>query len=97
VKAMDDQRIAERNRATKPATVPGNNQRAEAVPTEVVFPVSFSQQRLWFVQQMVPESPAYNLSMALRVRGTLRIDALERAMEEIIRRHEPLRTTFREV
>lgn len=58
------------------------------------FPLSFAQQRLWFLEQMEGELTAYNLPFAWRISGQLNIDALRRAIEEIIRRHEPLRTTI---
>lgn len=57
-------------------------------------PLSFSQQRLWFLEQMEGELTAYNLPSAMRLRGTLDVQALRRAMGEVVRRHEPLRTTF---
>ncbi|HEX7314138.1 MAG TPA: amino acid adenylation domain-containing protein [Pyrinomonadaceae bacterium] len=57
-------------------------------------PLSFAQQRLWFLQQLEPESPAYNLPSALRLTDALDTDALERSLGEIVRRHESLRTTF---
>ncbi|WP_369214218.1 non-ribosomal peptide synthetase [Streptomyces flavofungini] len=55
-------------------------------------PLSFAQRRLWFLDQMVPDSPAYNVPMSFRVRGPLRREVLERAVEEVVRRHESLRT-----
>ena len=58
------------------------------------FPLSYSQQRLWFLDQMEPGSPLYNIPSALRVHGRLDADALRRSFNEIIRRHEVLRTTF---
>jgi amino acid adenylation domain-containing protein len=58
------------------------------------LPLSFAQQRLWFMDQLEPESIAYNISMALRLRGPLNTLALELAFSEIVRRHEVLRTTF---
>jgi amino acid adenylation domain-containing protein len=60
-----------------------------------VFPLSFSQERLWFLDQMDPGNPAYNMWGAIRLRGALNAAALERALSEIVRRHESLRTTFR--
>lgn len=60
-------------------------------------PCSFPQQRLWFLQQLEPSSCAYNMPGALRVRGALDVAVLQRALDEIERRHESLRTTFREV
>ncbi|HKV09944.1 MAG TPA: amino acid adenylation domain-containing protein [Thermoanaerobaculia bacterium] len=56
--------------------------------------LSFAQQRLWFLWQLEPESPAYNSPKALRMRGPLDVAALERTLDEIVRRHEVLRTTF---
>ena len=56
--------------------------------------LSFAQERLWFLNQLEPDNPFYNMSMALRLRGPLDTDALERSLNEIVRRHEALRTTF---
>ncbi|HST61450.1 MAG TPA: amino acid adenylation domain-containing protein, partial [Longimicrobium sp.] len=60
-------------------------------------PLSFAQERLWFVDRMDPGSTVYNTSWSRRLRGVPDIGALERALGEIIRRHEVLRTTFAEV
>ena len=57
-------------------------------------PLSYAQERLWFLQQLDPENSAYNISFALRLSGRLDIRALERSLSEIVRRHEALRTTF---
>jgi amino acid adenylation domain-containing protein len=57
-------------------------------------PLSFAQRRLWFLNQMVPGSPAYNVPMSFRLGGHLRHEILERAVAEIVRRHETLRTTL---
>ncbi|MEG3877084.1 amino acid adenylation domain-containing protein [Microcoleus sp. herbarium7] len=63
--------------------------------TEVfVFPASFAQQRLWFLDRLAPGNPFYNVSTALRLTGSLNSIALEQAFNEIVRRHEILRTTF---
>ncbi|HEY6802398.1 MAG TPA: non-ribosomal peptide synthase/polyketide synthase [Pyrinomonadaceae bacterium] len=56
--------------------------------------LSFAQQRLWFLNQLQPEDPFYNSPLAVRLIGSLRQDALERTLTEIVRRHEVLRTTF---
>jgi amino acid adenylation domain-containing protein len=61
------------------------------------LPLSFAQQRLWFLDKLVANSPVYNLPSALRLVGRLNIDALEQVLTEIVRRHEALRTTFPEV
>ncbi|WP_437819700.1 type I polyketide synthase [Sorangium sp. So ce1078] len=58
------------------------------------LPVSSAQQRLWFLDQLEPGSPAYNVSFAVRADGELDLAALRRSLEEICRRHEALRTTF---
>ncbi len=60
-----------------------------------VFPTSFAQQRLWFVHQLEPDSPSYNVTTALWLSGTLDVSALERSLETVVARHEVLRTTFR--
>jgi amino acid adenylation domain-containing protein len=70
---------------------------AATVPSqEEVFmlPASFGQQRLWFVQQLAPESGAYNLPSGARIRGPIRPEILEKILAEIVRRHEALRTRF---
>ena len=59
-----------------------------------VFPLSFAQRRLWFVEQLEPGTGVYNLPVAYRLRGPLSLPALERSLNEIVRRHEALRTTF---
>ncbi|MFN6572321.1 amino acid adenylation domain-containing protein [Dendronalium sp. ChiSLP03b] len=58
------------------------------------LPLSFAQQRLWFLQQLSPDSQSYNMLEALRLNGSLNIAALEQSLSELIRRHEVLRTTF---
>jgi amino acid adenylation domain-containing protein len=57
-------------------------------------PLSFSQERLWLIDQLEPGSPAYNLPLALRLTGELSPGLLARVFAEIVRRHEALRTTF---
>ncbi|HEY0411204.1 MAG TPA: condensation domain-containing protein, partial [Candidatus Dormibacteraeota bacterium] len=61
------------------------------------MPLSYSQRRLWFLHRLEPESPAYNVPGALRLHGPLKPDALAGALSRIARRHESLRTVFREV
>jgi amino acid adenylation domain-containing protein len=61
------------------------------------FPVSFAQQRLWFLSQLEPDNPSYNLSQILRLKGELNVDALEQTINTIIARHESLRTNFKQI
>ncbi|MGZ4106644.1 MAG: amino acid adenylation domain-containing protein, partial [Tumebacillaceae bacterium] len=63
---------------------------------EQELPLSFAQQRLWFLDQLDPGAATYNVPIALRLRGPLDFEALERSLGEIVRRHESLRTTFAE-
>src|SRR5215210_3772392 len=58
------------------------------------FPLSFAQQRLWFLDRMEPGHSFYNIPLARRLTGTLDINALEQSLSEIARRHESLRTSF---
>ncbi|HEY3581066.1 MAG TPA: amino acid adenylation domain-containing protein, partial [Pyrinomonadaceae bacterium] len=66
----------------------------EILPREEKLPLSFAQQRLWFLDQMEPGNPFYNLGGAVRLRGPLDIAALKRSFDEVLRRHEALRATF---
>ncbi|MHC5744030.1 MAG: non-ribosomal peptide synthetase [Nostoc sp.] len=56
--------------------------------------LSYAQQRLWFLDQFEPNSPFYNMSIALRLEGTVQVAALEQSFQQIIHRHEALRTNF---
>ncbi|PYS91302.1 MAG: non-ribosomal peptide synthetase [Acidobacteria bacterium] len=57
-------------------------------------PLSFAQHRLWFLNQLEPDSPLYNIHAAVSLSGPLNVPVLQRSMSEILRRHEALRTTF---
>jgi amino acid adenylation domain-containing protein len=59
-----------------------------------VFPASFAQQRLWLIHQLEPNDPSYNIPTVLRLQGQLNVTALQQALDEVVRRHEVLRTTF---
>ncbi|RMH08751.1 MAG: non-ribosomal peptide synthetase, partial [Nitrospirae bacterium] len=59
-----------------------------------VIPLSFAQERLWFLDQLEPGNPAYNLVWAFALSGDLQESILEEALTEVVRRHEALRTTF---
>jgi amino acid adenylation domain-containing protein len=66
------------------------------VSRDAELPLSFAQQRLWFLDKLVADNPVYNIPSALRLKGRLNVRALEEALTEIVRRHESLRTTFAE-
>lgn len=72
----------------KPPTIPNR-------PGSAPSPLSFAQQRLWFLDQLVPENTAYNITFALRLSGDVDLVALRSSFNEVIRRHEALRTAFR--
>jgi amino acid adenylation domain-containing protein/non-ribosomal peptide synthase protein (TIGR01720 family) len=73
------------------ALIPCQSRAAET------HPLSFAQKRLWFLNQFEPESPEYNIPQAYRIEGELEPEVMQRALREIVRRHETLRTTFRSV
>ncbi|HEX6912006.1 MAG TPA: amino acid adenylation domain-containing protein [Longimicrobium sp.] len=60
-----------------------------------VHPLSFAQERMWFMSQYDPDLPIYNVPLAILVRADLDVEALERALSEVVRRHEALRTVYR--
>jgi len=66
----------------------------ECISRDRHLPLSFAQQRLWFIQQLEPDSYAYNIARAFRINGPLNLATLEQTLSEIVRRHEVLRTTF---
>jgi amino acid adenylation domain-containing protein len=66
------------------------------VPRDQPLPLSYAQQRLWFLDRMDPGTPVYNITGAFRLKGDVNTAALEMAFQEIVRRHESLRTCFAE-
>ena len=77
------------------------NRTSSFTPTPIVpmgrdgnLPLSFAQQRLWFLDQLVPNNPFYNVPAALRLTGSLNFSALQKTFNEIVRRHEALRTNL---
>jgi acyl carrier protein len=64
------------------------------VPRTQSLPLSFAQQRLWFLDQLEPNNPLYNIPNIMRLRGALSAEALQQAINRIVERHESLRTTF---
>ena len=74
-----------------PATAPAIPKAAAAD----AYPLSFAQQRLWFLDRLYPDQAGYNVALAHRLRGELDQAILERSLDALVRRHEPLRTAFR--
>ncbi|MEH1866379.1 MAG: amino acid adenylation domain-containing protein [Nostoc sp.] len=66
----------------------------QPVPRDGELPLSFAQQRLWFLHELSPDSRSYNMLLILRLEGSLNIVALQQSLSELVRRHEILRTTF---
>jgi acyl carrier protein len=66
----------------------------QQVSRKGVLPLSYAQQQLWFLDQLKPGSLAYNTSIAIRLEGTLSTAVMEQCLNEVVRRHEALRTTF---
>jgi amino acid adenylation domain-containing protein len=67
---------------------------SEAEVTTYAFPLTFAQQRLWFLNQLEGDSASYNVPWAVKIEGPLNVPALERTLNTILARHEVLRTTF---
>ncbi len=74
--------------AAPPAHAPAPHQVAE-------HPLSLGQRALWFLHQLAPDSAAYNIPLAVRIRGPLAVPALRMAFQALVERHPALRTTFR--
>ena len=88
-----EQRVELESRLLQKITLPSNS----AIPRRDTFspcPLSFGQERLWFLNQLEPESPIYNESSARRLIGALDVNALEKTFNCVIARHEVLRTTI---
>ncbi|WP_438025455.1 amino acid adenylation domain-containing protein [Sorangium sp. So ce233] len=83
---------AARGRPEAPAAPP-----LAALPRGGPLPLSFAQERLWFLAQLDPTAASYNIPAAVRLVGPLDVGRLQRAFEAVVRRHEPLRTRFAEI
>lgn len=79
----------------KKSVLSANAQLIPRRPQHDSAPLSFAQQRLWFIDQLVTGRSLYHLSAAVRLSGQLDVRALEQSLTEVIRRHESLRTSFR--
>ena len=71
--------------------------KIEPIERTPQLPLSFAQQRLWFLAQLEPDSPFYNIPVAVRLQGELNYKALQQTFDEILCRHEALRTNFQTV
>ena len=94
-RALLEQRL--RNAKAKNAMLEAETVTISPRGTDDPAPLSFSQQRLWFLDQLEPENAAYNMPDALRLSGDLNIAVLDLALKTILQRHEILRTIFAEV
>jgi amino acid adenylation domain-containing protein/FkbH-like protein len=88
------ERLAERIGLVQAAPGSGRIPRLPRDPGAASFPLSFAQQRLWFLDRLEPGSNVYNEPSLTRLRGRLDVAALRRAVAEVLRRHETLRTAF---
>ncbi len=79
---------------TQPCETEQHNPALLPVSRAEPLPLSYAQQRLWFLDQLSPNSVAYNTPLTARLRGVLDVAALERSLTALIQRHESLRTTF---
>jgi amino acid adenylation domain-containing protein len=86
-RARLEQRLAERGR-------PGTQQSIPARPAGLAAPLSYSQERLWFLAQLEPESFVFNRPFSFRIQGRLNLGALRQAIVAIVERHEVLRTVY---
>ena len=82
------------------AIIDRNGQQPIALPPitpadrQDALPLSFGQERLWFLDHLTPNSPLYNIPAAVRITGPLNADVLRTGLNEVVRRHESLRTCF---
>ena len=81
-----EQALRQEQRMETPPLVP--------ISREQPLPLSFAQQRLWFLDQLEPNNTAYNIPLVLRLQGALKVDVLAQSLRELVNRHEILRTAF---
>lgn len=90
IRALGQWLDEQRRSAMGPAAL----KRVERVAQAGRAPLSYAQERLWFLEQLDPGSPLYTVQLPIRLHGELKLEALERSLNEIVRRHEILRTRF---
>lgn len=86
-RALLEMRLRKETAAPAARTIPKRENRRLA-------PLSFAQQRLWFLDQLEPGNPLYNIPRVVRIDGVLNLSALKRSLDDLVRRHESLRTVF---
>jgi len=95
----DPTKLSAAKRALLAKRLRGAGKKAQPIiprrDSAATVPLSFSQQRLWFLSQLEPDNPFYNIPTALRSTGDLDLDAFQQALDKIIYRHEILRTVFK--
>ncbi|HYP30133.1 MAG TPA: amino acid adenylation domain-containing protein [Blastocatellia bacterium] len=83
-----------KNKVSKQPRVPAGQPAISPARRDRELPLSFAQHRMWFLNQLEPESAAYHITTAIKFTGDLNVPALKHSLNRIIKRHEVLRTTF---
>src|SRR5437868_10370649 len=83
-----------REKANKRGGQESHTPDIQPVPRDRPLPLSFAQQRLWFLAQLERDTPTYHLPVAVSISGPLDVTAFHEGLNDIVRRHEVLRTTF---
>src|SRR5947209_1422484 len=78
-------------------TIPVNGAEQTLQESVFLFPASFGQRRLWFLDQVAPGTPVYNIPGVVRIVGCLDMEGIRFSLQEVSRRHESLRTSFRAI
>jgi acyl carrier protein len=86
--------LAERAQAARLADAGLEMLPLQRVSRSAKLPLSFAQQRLWFLDQLEPDSPFYNVAQVIHIKGDLKVELLKAALNAIVSRHESLRTSF---
>ncbi len=97
VKFFDAPTVSALAKVVESAQLKGGEVKTQSIMPagrERPLPLSYAQQRLWFIDQLEPGNPFYNIPSAMRLRGSLNVAALEQSLNEIVRRHETLRSNF---
>lgn len=90
---LPDEKLTSLNAAEKRSLL-ARMLRDEIDTARVEMPLSYGQQAMWFLHELAPESPAYNVTFTARVRSRIDVEALRRSLQVLVDRHSPLRTTY---